>query len=176
MNWLEPMRARLEHEDSIRAEEIPWYVDNKDSNIYVLWIVLGNDALLGITPGDGERPDGTETWLVNWYRDEDEYRSEDDRELLSFGADLSADRVVAIIDAHLYPEQTRERITSVSEATLNQGHAKHTSFATDDQIAAWHGLQDTRDLPSWMRQVQTFRYLSEEVDDLILLACTYPTR
>lgn len=100
---LRPMVDRLDHEDEIRDEDIPWSVQNKDSNIYVLWIHLPDDALIGITPG-GDSGD-SERWLVNFYPNEDAYLSETSGDPLSFGDDLATDHVIAIIDAHLYPEK-----------------------------------------------------------------------
>ncbi|WP_188186944.1 hypothetical protein [Nonomuraea sp. SYSU D8015] len=168
---LEPMRARLEQEDSdreARGEEIPWGIGDNDPHMIILWIHLAHDALLGITRTeiaevDNSSPDG---WWVCHYRNHDAYML---GEATNLDYNASGDRVVALIDAHLYPERIRAQIT-----VPERGNTTQAGGISEWQDSALYGLITTRDVPPWFRSIDLSQYSSDQVNDLILLACTYP--
>jgi hypothetical protein len=167
---LDPITAHL------RKLGIPVVVEQTGGFCMVATVYLndGHTEYIGITPGEynDEKKYRPGTWLVCFYPD----REDIDPPVLDWHAD--SDRVVALIRAHTNSTEVRlTTVTRVSEETLNPGRLRIDRKGWFHEKAQIFGsLRDSRAVPEWLTRVSLYQYTPEQIDDLILLACTYPDK
>lgn len=162
---LDPMTRHL------REAGIPAVVEQTGGFCMVLTVYLneGHTEWIGITreefcEGDEQEPG---EHAVMFYSAHTEYEG------IPLDWCAAPDRVVSLIRAHTNPVETRNSVLSRLPERLNSGPVQTDDSHRHVLGQVWDELFTVYDPAGWLRDVNLWRCTHEQIDDLILLVCTY---